>query len=398
MARRPIIAPQVRSGMVQLADDDGLLFRKKMLDVGEINYQGKRYLYDADYHQRLSDAFKAGTFPMVPFLLDGPHRHGVQADDGSLYDPDRMRGELVDLEFDPDGEDGPGTYGTVKFHTRKAAKLVRRAPKLAVSLSMVPDVVRADGRRAKWAVRHALATFDPHVAVSGGWKAVSLSPNDEPQRVVDLSAATIREIRMPKTKNKAKAVDFDNDDLAVVTDEEIEAALAEALAGLTPQELGQLNADTSDDSDDDDDGDDGDGLDEQPTSADNAADDPRIELAYANASVARSESAQLRRDLAASRWEKEADDLISDGVPPAIVELAAADLSVPGSSAVELAAGDGTDALVHARATIRALLEQMRDTVDLSAPSGHGGVGRGDDQDAVALALTAWDNTTGKIR
>jgi len=364
----------------------GQLYRKQVLKKGPLRYkadgQDRTLNFDDEYMGRLVGAFRDRAYDSVPFVLaDEKNRHTM--------DPERARGEVVDLEATPDGLDM-----LVRLSTQTAS-LVRENPNFGVSARIVEGLTRGDGKSWPVAMQHVLGTFDPRVTGMRPWESVNLAADGHD--VIDLTDTQTGDA-----------------DMAGLSDEEL-AALKQ-LAGLTPSLVGLVtsfddDADGAEGYELDDDGagelvgagagvvlsnehTDGDlfdlsgtGTGEDVFGADAGAPaGDSLEL-----SAMREELAGVQAELQAARWKAERDQLAASGVPPVMLDKAEILLSAPGTVGV-INLSNGTT--VDPARVIRDVLEAARGIVDLSAPVGHS-QDQGDD--AVVQRLHAEMDKMGDI-
>lgn len=120
----------------------------------------------------------------------------LQVNDKHDPNPKYTEGTVSNLIHLREGPDGDGLYGDIEFADDKGVELVRKNPKVGVSVSMVENLVREeDGVRHSWpaALQHVLMTTDPHVRSMGGWHPVELG-RDDVDAVIDLTNQTYEEI------------------------------------------------------------------------------------------------------------------------------------------------------------------------------------------------------------
>lgn len=399
-------------------------WRKQILPVGELDYDGRKLHFTPEYFRNLVAGFKDKAFDVVPLqLADDQNRH--------TNDPERTAGEIIGLDADD-----KGLYATVSATDRGAA-LLKEHPNLGVSVRVVEQFARGDGKTYPAALQHVLATWAPRITGMQPWQTVQCSL--ESDHVWDLSALTFAAdgtATAPTTPNPASSgEDTTRKDgrMSELTTEE-KAALAllpsilakvggdgssappaaptaptgAALAGPTLQSVpapqapaapvapvapaAQAPAEGA-----------GDGAEftpeelaamaavvppagdavapanaPMPIAASNT--DQAVELAALQARQAADavELANVRNELAEARWLREAEELTTKlGIPPAIVNLAAPLLRGTGN-AVELAHGAPTEPVRASRElagkTMREVLAAMAKTygrlVDLSGPLG----------------------------
>jgi hypothetical protein len=169
--RVTVLTPKLSSGAIELGRK---LWRKQILPIGSLNYEGRKLNFTRDYLGQLAQSFNARAFDTVPFqLADDQNRH--------TNDPERTRGEILGVELATDG-----LYGTFSV-TDKGDKILREFPNLGVSVRIVEDMERGtDGAQFPVALQHVLATWDPRVNAMRPWEAVTCA--NETSDVIDLSA------------------------------------------------------------------------------------------------------------------------------------------------------------------------------------------------------------------
>jgi hypothetical protein len=165
-----VLSPYTYGSAVELA---GGLWRKKLLPVGEVQYKGRILRFTADYLRGLAQAFCSGAYDQVPFqLADAQNTH--------TNDPERTRGEIVDMDVADDG-----LWITAKV-TPAGDAVLSANPRLGVSARIVEDYARSDGQHYAAAVQHVLGTLDPRIPALGDWQAIEAS-NGAEGAVIDLS-------------------------------------------------------------------------------------------------------------------------------------------------------------------------------------------------------------------
>jgi len=147
------------------------LFKKQVLPVGQIAYQGRTLDFTRGYLEELARNFTSKAYDQVPFVLaDGENRHTM--------DPERFRGEVKGVEVTDDG-----LHALIEL-TDDGARVVEDNPRLAVSARVVED--HPKGR----ALQHVLGTLDPRATGMKPWEAIELSSGSP--HVIDLTAASYR--------------------------------------------------------------------------------------------------------------------------------------------------------------------------------------------------------------
>lgn len=353
-----ILTPYSRTGEAQRVGRR--LFRKKLLPVGTIDYDGQTVRFDEPYLREIVNSFEQEAYDQVPFqLANDKNQH--------TNDPERTRGEVVALDLQSDG-----LYMTVST-TEEGAKVITENPKLGISARIVNGLQRADGKSFKAALQHALGTLDPRINGLGPWEAIEASSTGEP--VLDFTESAYREAEdvadfTPDEVARLKALlaepsdETDEltdeelneliaaaDELAgeggddELSDEEIEAILAEAAAGVEEPELEEVAASVD------------------------PATQRALELTSAQLSTQRLELSRVTSALDAGRFEQERDMFMRDyGIPPAIIDLARPVLEGENHT-FELSNGDVSDAGAVMRQVLTAIGQQVK-LMDLSSELG----------------------------
>jgi hypothetical protein len=253
-----------------------------------------------------------------------------------------------------------GLYGKIVFSSTDAAKAVLDNPDLGVSARIRENVGRSDGSTVPRGIIHVLGTLDPQVSGMSPWQPTDLSADQGD--TLDLSDEEYEDMAEKQTE-KPDLTKMTEDELSAYIDGLDEDALDAFLAdlGIDPEAV---------DSE----------VDEKVETpepalagADMSNQDPRdIELANA-----RAEGAEALRRVAAAEWREERNSYMSDGVPPAALDLAAPVLNRASDMVIDLSNHGEDD--VNVSAVVRGLLDSLKGTVDLSAESGHFGTHSGDD-------------------
>ena len=108
-------------------------WRKKVLPIGDVAYQGRTLHFSRDYLSALCDAFRDKAYDQVSFQL-------ADAKNSHTNDPERHRGTITGLEL---GEDG--LYATAQV-TEAGERVLAENPMLGVSARIVENYARSDGR------------------------------------------------------------------------------------------------------------------------------------------------------------------------------------------------------------------------------------------------------------
>lgn len=155
-------------------------FRKEILRFGDIEFEGDTITFDRPFAEKVIDSFHKQPFPMVPFVM-------ADKDNNHSRDPERVRGEVVDLELTATGLDG-----VIVVKNDDTAQLLRDYPKLGVSVRIYEQFNRQDKKLFENALQHVLGTFEPAISEMSPWSAVEASAPDQ-GRVIDLSTPTKKE-------------------------------------------------------------------------------------------------------------------------------------------------------------------------------------------------------------
>ena len=130
--------------------------------------------FTRDYLGKLADAFAARAYDQVPFQM-------ATAKNEHTNDPERTRGQILDLQVEPDG-----LYALAEV-TEAGEQVLRDNPMLGVSARIVENYSRSDGKFYPAAVQHVLGTLDPRIPQLGSWSPVDMTNGGE--MVIDLSQA-----------------------------------------------------------------------------------------------------------------------------------------------------------------------------------------------------------------
>lgn len=148
------------------------LWRKRLLPVGDVQYEGRTLKFTRDYLGQLASAFKARAYDQVPFQLAG-------ADNKHTNDVERTAGQVQSMDVDDDG------LWITLATTERGEKVLADNPGLGVSARIVEEYARSDGKHYPAAVQHVLATLDPRIPGLGAWQAVEAS--NDVTMTIDLS-------------------------------------------------------------------------------------------------------------------------------------------------------------------------------------------------------------------
>lgn len=368
-----VLTPFTRSRAVQ----QGQLWWKRLLPVGEINYKGRTLKFTKDYLNGLAQAFDARAYDQVPLQLAGDENKHTN-------DVERTGGQTRAMEVRPDG-----LYIGVE-PTERGRKVLTDNPELGVSARIVEAYDRADGKFFPKAVQHVLATLDPRIPGLGGWQTVDAA--NDVDVTYDLSAAEFTADREESNMPDDSLNSEQRARLAALLEIPVErlAALADTLNSDQLDQLtgGDGNAQPADD-----------GLlteaeldaladeamrldaagllddetepEPEPATAGLSNEDAMaIELTAAQTDENARQLAIISRQLDNERWQAERRKLTGSGVPPFIADLAQPLLEGSGHL-VDLANGDAVDAGQIMRRVLSEyakITEQLGVGVELGSP------------------------------
>lgn len=351
-------------------------FWKQILPVTEIDYDGQKINFDPKFHKSLELAAQDGVYDQIPIVFaDGKNTHNE--------DPRNFGGEVIKMENRGD----KGTWALIEAD-RQAARAIQKNPKLGVSARIMQGVEKG-GKVYDHAVRHVLMTMFPRVTGMEPWQAVDLS-EDADIEVVDLTAMEYEEGNpMGRTTKKVKRTAEGKIDLSALSDEEFQGLLdlAETLVDEDADEDEDLEdgetevEDTATvkptkkksktkvtkvtekeseggDPDEDEDEDNEEVIDETTDLSDHVI--KRTEV---------SEFRQMQIDLAESKWKDKRKDLLREGVPPFMLDLAAPVLKQPNPMVIDLSDNGGEK--IDASKILTEILTKSKGLVDLTGEEGH---------------------------
>jgi hypothetical protein len=362
MDRRAVLTPVSESGVVELASN---VFRKQVIKHGQYSYKdklGTRTLnFDPAYTANLVSAWRDRAFDAVPLqFADSDNRH--------TNDVERTRGEIID--FEP-SKDGSGLDAIVRADPA-AAKVLERYKSLPVSVRIIEQHERADGKTYPAAIQHVLATWDPRLTGMKPWERVELSEGDEGIDVLDLTEQTA-----PQGADQEGAI------VPEKTEESTQGLSPDVLNKLT-KFAGLLNNEGMFDVDDEDEDDElaeiaraafeDEGV--EPTAPEQPAQQPaevaaarepsaaEIEMAR-RLDLAEIEMSRLRTDASEKRYEALQTELAEAGIPPVCLDMCKSWLV--GGNAIELSNGERRDPGEDIVKMLRELAQQPG-MVDMSSP------------------------------
>lgn len=274
------------------------LFRVQVLPKAKVEHPSAGDLdFTGDRLSALVERFKAGAYDIVPFVLaDSENRH--------TDDPERFRGEVKGLELADNG-----LYATVET-TDAGAQVLADNPRLPVSVRIVtPTTGRFKGQEV---LAHVCGTLDPVVKGMRPWEAIEASGEVD---LTDLSAGCFSTPTVSTDASQNPGTDapeiseeekgalksffgkiFSGKDEAP-SDEDFDRALAELVAEAETSEE-ETTTETE----------------REPVAA-SLSDDDRQKIDMANATAERMAVKAATTDLS-----NRLDQLVRDGVPPAMVD------------------------------------------------------------------------------
>jgi hypothetical protein len=359
-------------------------FWKQIIPQKRIDYttrSGKKASIDftEDYIGKLIADFSAKGVPTKFVLADKDNAHTM--------DPERVRGSVTELRMHKAGEK-PGLYGKVVFGTNKMAKAV------TLTDGDLPVSARIREDENGPTLVHVLGTLDPQVPDMEKWHPADLSVYDD-KNVLDLSNSTYVEGETVAKKIADRELDsFDEAEINAFTDEQLD----EFMTKFAPEfdKLGDdEDDDDADDEDDDDSEDEDDEIDTERVPVGAGAELSKtakrdIELANSAAQVANSRANEALQRMAAAEFREYKAQMISDGVPPHLLDLAEPVLNRPDDMVIDLSNTGDED--VNASEIVRKFIDAAKGTIDTDVELGHAGnFNNGDGTDPDEAALASWE-------
>lgn len=337
----------------------GKLWRKQILPKGSINYQGRQIRFDSSYHKELVQNYKNGAYPQVPFqLADATNTH--------TNDPERTRGEMVDLRAEPDG-----LYGYFKLTD---PTVVLNNQNLGVSCRIVEGYTReSDNKYFGKSLQHVLGTLDPRVVGMKPWESVELA-GTQTDSVVDLSNQFYTKDggEMPDGTETKHVVELSTAQL-----ERLQEMLAE-------EETEEEGADLDGAFDDLDPADFADG-DEEDLLDSELEDGGDESVALAAVSNLQNQVLELTNKLERRDGEVELAQLAATGLAPAILEAARPLLAIQ-SGTIELSNGAQVSPARQVRTLLRTILDLSNKGLDVVSFEERGSLGGSDSAEGLRQA------------
>jgi hypothetical protein len=341
-------------------------YKKLILREGEFQYtpagstEKIKLDLSAPQLKNFVQSFKDKAYDEVPFQF-GKHDN----------DPNIRKGTMAHCEHIP----GKGVEGYFELES-DAAAYVEKYPNFGVSPRLVLDIKRADGKAFAGAIQHVAGTVVPRLTGMGPWSKVELSEEgdtDSQTPVIDLSTEAItveRERKVidvtDKKEEGGQVVTLSQEEYDFFKKMKDEYTEAERLLGESEKKT-----------------------DETSKTVDLSA----VTAVEKKADEALSALAQIRTSAAKDQWAAQRALLLSQGVPPAALDLAEPIMSAVETQTYDLSTPDG-DVKVSAKTQMLSQLELMKGTIDLSGEMGHGMTGT--DPDAPSQEdMTAWMRANG---
>jgi len=330
--------------VVELSDDKGKrkFWKKQILPAGKRKYKGKELDFST-INPAVLKAFNDKAFDAVPFVMSlTSNEHPQIGQEGEL-----IEGDLDKLELADDGR----LFGYFDLsHSYKVLNAIRKSNgKFGVSGRIEVDYTAEDsGKHFDYALSHVCGTTRPHLKGMAGWEPVDLSEKEKEKEVIDFSGEVIDE---PTTK-KNEDTGGTGDDLVAV---EIPKDKLDKLLALLDYDEDPME-ETADDIE----------------GKEQVQLPPAVQEQIAAAEKASKDALQLAEtmqvDAAKTRWEAERQVLLTQGVPPVLLDLAGKVLSRHKPVTLEFSEGD----VVDATSVVREILDEAKGVITLGEERGHG--------------------------
>ena len=342
-------------------------YKKQILREGTFDYKlpdGEKIKLDltAGNLKKYVDAFKSKAYDEVPFQFGHTNAHDKRG--GTVVQVEHIPGKGVDAYFELDA---------------KAQEYVEKYPNFGVSPRLVLDVDRADGKKFEGAIQHVAGTVVPRLNGMSPWQRVELSENEDTDSstpVIDLSTETIA------VERDRKVIDVTTPQKTEEGEQKVFTLSQEEYDFFTKQkkEYDEFMKNVTG------------GQNETPPATVELSEDAKAQIAAAKSSAdsALAGLAAMREKAIADSWKAQRALLLSQGVPPAALDLADPVMTSSETQVFDLSTPDG-EKKVDARTVMLSQLELMKGTIDLGGEKGHGisdGEGPGDTQEM----YDAWVN------
>jgi hypothetical protein len=289
-------------------------------------------------------AFDEKAFDGVPFVMSMPdNKHPKKGEE-----PDQLEGDLERLELGQDGS----LYGYFDLsQSQRVRDIIRKSNgKFGVSGRIEVDYTAGDtGKSWPYALRHVCGTTSPHLKGMAGWQPVDLTEEEKAQETIDFSGEVIED-----KKKEVKDDDKENggDLMSKLTDEQITRLLA------LVDDLDAIGK-SADDIEKEEDR-------EKPAELPKEVKD-QIAASEAASKKALELAERMQVSAASERWEAQRAILLTEGVPPVILDLAGKVLSRHRTITLDFAEDDTVDATQ----VVRDILNECKGVITLGDERGH---------------------------
>lgn len=135
------------------------LWRVQVLPLETVRFRARDLVLTRQYLDDIAEAFDAGVFDEVPFLLDAGYVRDI-----------RRGGDVCCLEPVADGLDA------VVDATAGGDEAIRTVPGLAAAPRLIEGYRTADGRAFPVVLQHILGTASPVIPGLRGWRELEPAP------------------------------------------------------------------------------------------------------------------------------------------------------------------------------------------------------------------------------
>ena len=317
-------------------------YKKRILPEGTFDYKtssGEKVKLDltAGELQNFVQSFKDKAYDEVPFQF-GKHDN----------DPTIRKGTMVSVEHVP----GKGLDGYFELDS-EAASYVQKYPNFGVSPRLVLGIERADGKKFAGAIQHVAGTVVPRMTGMGSWEKIELSESEDTDAdtpIFDLSTEFIKIERDRKVVDVTKpdegqtfTLSSEDYEFFQKMKKDYEEITSEGTGGTPSPGTVELSEETK----------------AEISAAKKAADDAIAGLAT------------IKAQATANEWAAKKQYLLSQGVPPAALDLADPVMTAVDSTVYDLSTPEGP-VKVSAKEQMLGQLELMKGMIDLSGEKGHG--------------------------
>ena len=323
-----------------------VFYKKQILPEGTYDYQtktGEKIKLDltADQHKVFVQSFKDKAYDEVPFQIGHDNEGPLKA----------RKGTLANVEYVP----GRGTWGYFSLDD-EAAKFVEKYPNFGVSPRLTMNLEKMDGRKFSGAIQHIAGTDVPRASGMSPWEKIELSDTPEGAEIFDFSDEKIKAHRDVKDTNVTKTSgEGAGGSGATFT------LSAEEYEFFTEQKKAYEEIMKTEDE-------------KSKGSSVTLSDEDKKTIADAKKSAedAIAGLAAIKTQAIRDSWSAKKQLLLSQGVPPAALDLADPVMTSVESQVYDLSDGEGGTVKVDAKTQMLGQLELMKGMVDLSGERGHG--------------------------